>query len=433
MANIYRGATVRPIFFYENTNGGFKADLQIDSIDLDGNFYGGNTTDGFETTTSSTEIYNYSTASFSSVATATTSGRWNRDTGGTPSSGTGRTDAAGGSYYYYAETSSPATSVGFKFILRGPQVTLGNSGVPTFTWYEARYSSDSTMGTLKVYFDVITSGDGGAPTGLSPLLATTTGSVNAWVQQEADLGFAEGFRITEASDTRITEAGDSRISEQFAEGLAALSGAGTLTSVAALTYQAAANLQSIGSKVTAAGLTSEADPITLSATSSLTATGGALFSQGLNISGIGSATFLGLNSFNISKTLSATGTATFDGIRIKNAATSLSASSTFANDGFDFVHFGKLSSEDETFTRITEAGDTRIDEASNVRIVVQGGNIGIGSLEADCTQIIFSSEAYVKWNGQWTTFTPKVKQSGVWDDPLAIYKKIDANTWKRAF
>ncbi len=237
MANIYRGATVRPIFFYENTNGGFKADLQIDSIDLDGNFYGGNTTDGFETTTSSTEIYNYSTASFSSVATATTSGRWNRDTGGTPSSGTGRTDAAGGSYYYYAETSSPATSVGFKFILRGPQVTLGNSGVPTFTWYEARYSSDSTMGTLKVYFDVITSGDGGAPTGLSPLLATTTGSVNAWVQQEIILGTAaqdglssltgtstftcaandaKGFRITQGStpDTRITEAGDSRISEQ---------------------------------------------------------------------------------------------------------------------------------------------------------------------------------------------------------------------------
>jgi hypothetical protein len=432
MANIYRGATVRPVFYYENTSGGFRADLQLDLINLDGNSYSFESNAlVWQTTTSSTSITSYSSASWSTVGSGSTGGRWYRDSGGTPSTGTGRTDAADGSYYLYAETSSPATTVGFNFLLRGPQITLGDD--PDFTWYEARYSSDSTMGTLKVYLDVITSGGGGAPTGLSPVLATTTGSVNAWVQEEADLGFAEGFRITEASDTRITEAGDSRISEQFAEGLAALSGAGTLASVAALTYQAATNLQSLGSKITAAGLTSEADPITLSATSSLVATGGNFFSQGLNVSGTGTATFLGLNSFDISKTLSGTGTATFDGIRIKNAATSLSASGTFTNDGFDFVHFGKLSTEDETLTRITEAGDTRIDEAGNTRIVIQQGSVSEGFLEADCTQIIFSSIAYVKWNGSWTTFTPKVKQSGVWDDPLAIYKKIDANTWKRAY
>jgi len=432
MANIYRGATVRPVFFYENTEGGYRADLQLDLINLDGNTYDfeSNAT-GWQTTTSSTGITGYSSASWTSVATATTTGRWNRDALGTGSSGTGLTSAASGSYYLYAETSSPANAVGYRFLLRGPQVTLGDD--PDFTWYEGRYSSTLDMGTLKVYLDVITSGGGGAPTGLSPILATTTGNSGSWQQQEADLGFAEGFRITEASDTRITEAGDSRISEQFAEGLAALSGAGTLASVAALTYQAATNLQSLGSKITAAGLTSEADPITLSATSSLTATGGNFFSQSLNVSGTGTATFLGLNSFDISKTLSGVGTATFDGLRIKNAATSLSASGTFTNDGFDFVHFGAANYSDEEFTRITEAGDTRIDEAGNTRIVIEGGNIGVGYLEADCTQIIFSSIAYVKWNGSWTTFTPKVKQSGVWDDPLAIYKKIDANTWKRAY
>jgi len=244
---------------------------------------------------------------------------------------------------------------------------------------------------------------------------------------------ADGFRITESGDSRITEASDTRISENLVVASVSLSGAGSFSVTGNTTVFVSSSLSSTGSKLTAAALQTEADPITLSATSSLTATGGNFFSQSLNLSGTGTATFLGLNSFDISKTLSATGTATFDSIRIKNAATSLSASGTFANDGFDFVHFGKLSGEDEEFTRITEAGDTRIDEASNVRIVVQGGNIGIGSLEADCTQIIFSSEAYVKWNGQWTTFTPKVKQSGVWDDPLAIYKKIDANTWKRAF
>jgi hypothetical protein len=140
-----------------------------------------------------------------------------------------------------------------------------------------------------------------------------------------------------------------------------------------------------------------------------------------------------LNSFDISKELSGTGSATFDGLRIKNAATSLSASGTFANDGYNFVHFGKLSKEDIIYNRVTEAGDTRIDEAGNVRVVIEPGSTSVGDLEADCTQIIFSSIAYVKFEGNWTTFTPKVKQDGTWDDPIAIYKKIDANTWKRAY
>ena len=431
MANIYRGATVRPVFYYENTSGGFRADLQLDLISLDGTTYSFETNgNGFETTTTSTDISNYDTASWTTVATGTTSGRFNRDAGGTGSSGTGLTSAAAGSYYLYAETSSPATTVGFDFLLRGPQVTLGDD--PDFTFYEARYSSDSTMGTLKVYLEVVTSGAGGAPTGLSPLLLTTTGNTASWVQQTVDIQSAEGFRITEASDTRIAENGDVRISEQFVEGLSALSGSGALASVANIAYQAASSLSSIGSKLTAAGLTSEADPITLSATGTMTATGGALFQDSVSISGTGTATFLGLNSFDISKAFSGTGTATFDGIRIKNASGSFSASGTFSNV-YDFVHYGALSTEDEEFTRITEAGDTRIDEAGNTRIVIQGGSVGVGDLEADCTQIIFSSTAYVKWNGEWTTFTPKVKQDGTWDDPLAIYKKIDANTWKRAY
>jgi len=432
MANIYRGATVRPVFYYENTSGGFRADLQLDLISLDGNTYSFESdATGWQTTTSSTDISNYDTASWSSVGSGSTGGRWYRDLGGTPSTGTGRSDAASGSYYLYAETSSSASTVGFDFLLRGPQVTLGDD--PDFTFYEARYSSDSTMGTLKVYLEVVTSGAGGAPTGLSPLLLTTTGNTASWVQQTVDIQSAEGFRITEASDTRITEAGDSRISEQFAEGLSALSGTGSLSVSAVASVSAASSLSSIGSKLTAAGLTSEADPITLSATGTMTATGGALFQDSVSVSGTGTATFLGLNSFDISKAFSGTGTATFDGIRIKNAATSLSGSGTFTNDGYNFVHFGAANYSDEEFTRITEAGDTRIDEAGNTRIVIEGGNIGIGYLEADCTQIVFSSIAYVKWNGEWTTFTPKVKQDGTWDDPLAIYKKIDANTWKRAY
>lgn len=432
MANIYRGATVRPVFYYENTSGGFRSDLQLDLISLDGNLYNfEGTTHSFQTTTTSTDIDSYSTASFTNIFTTTSSGRWNRDASGTGSSGTGLTSGASGSYYVYAETSSPATAVGFGFILRGPEVTLGDD--PDFTFYEARYSSTNTMGTLKVYLEVVTSGAGGAPTGLSPLLLTTTGNTASWVQQTVDIQSAEGFRHTEASDTRITEDGNSRISEQFAEGLAALSGTGSLSVGAIASVFAASSLSSIGSKLTAAGLTSEADPITLSATGTMTATGGALFQDSTDLTGTGTATFLGLNSFDISKSLSGVGTATFDGTRIKNAATSLTGSGTFTNDGYNFVHYGATLFDDEEFIRITEAGDTRIDEAGNTRIIIEGGNIGVGYLEADCTQIIFSSTAYVKWNGSWTTFTPKVKQDGTWDDPVAIYKKIDANTWKRAY
>jgi len=462
VSNIYRGATVRPVFFYENTNGGFKADIQLDLINLDGNSYSfeSNST-GWQTTSSNTNITSYSSASWSNLPGPGlgTTGRWNRDSGGTPSTGTGRTDAQDGTHYIYAETTNPANAAGFKFLLRGPQVTLGNTGVPTFTWYEARESSDNTMGTLKVYLDVITSGDGGASTGLSPLLATTTGNTSAWTQQEIILGTAvqdglfsltgtgtftcvandaeKGFRITQGStpDTRITEAGDSRISEQFAEGLANLTGTGTFAFVANVAISnAAANLQSLGSKITASGLTTEVDPITLSGTGSMTAIGGALFQQSLNLTGTGTASFIGLNTFIISKTLNSTSSAIFDGIRVKNAATSLSASSSFPSTAVDFIHFGEFKSISEEFFRITEAGDNRFTEASDTRIVVDTiSNASSGFLSADCTQIFFSSEAFFKWNGQWTTFTPKVKQSGVWDDPLAIYKKIDANTWKRAF
>jgi len=430
MANIYRGATVRPVFVYTQIASVYTADIQLDLISLDGNTYSfESSSQSFQTTTTSTDISNYGTASWTAVATATTTGSWNRDTGGTPSVGTGLTTAASGSYYLYAETSSPAASTGFTFILRGPEVTLGND--PDFTYYEAR--SGTSVGNLDVYLDVVTSGSGGAPTGLSPILHSTSGDNGSWVQQTVDIQSVEGFRIDEASNTRISENGDIRITEQFVEGLSALSGAGTIASVANLSYQAASSLSSLGSQLVASGLTSEADPITLSATGTMTATGGALFRDIVSLSGTGTATFLGLNSFDISKAFNGTGTATFDGIRIKNAATSLSASGTFTNDGFNFVHYGAISTEDEELTRITEAGDTRVDESDNIRIVVIGGNIGVGSLEADCTQIIFSSTAYVKWNGQWTTFTPKVKQDGTWDDPLAIYKKIDANTWKRAY
>lgn len=218
-----------------------------------------------------------------------------------------------------------------------------------------------------------------------------------------------------------------------AAGVVNISGAGSVTTAEVVDIRSArASLASVGSKITEASYFGNA-VIAMSATGTVSVTGIRIKNASTSLSGSGTATFLGLNSFDISKSLSGVGTANFNGLRTKNAATSLSGAGTFANDGFNFVHFGAAIFEDEDFIRITEAGDTRIDEAGNTRIIIEGGNIGVGYLEADCTQIIFSSTAYVKWNGSWTTFTPKVKQDGTWDDPVAIYKKIDANTWKRAY
>jgi len=145
----YAGATVKPVFYYVSGSS-YTGDIQLDAIDVDGTSY------SFETNTtgwvtSSAETSNYNSVNWMGVpTTASASPRFSRDSGGTASTGTGRTDAADGSFYLYAET----TGDGFPntpFWLRGPEVTLSSS--PTFSYYEAR--SGATIGTLNFYLDVI--------------------------------------------------------------------------------------------------------------------------------------------------------------------------------------------------------------------------------------------------------------------------------------
>ena len=145
----YAEATVKPVFYYVSGSS-FTGDIQLDAINVDGTSY------SFETNTtgwvtSSAETSNYNSVNWIGVPTAASdSPRFSRDSGGTASTGTGRTDAADGIFYLYAET----TSDGFPntpFWLRGPEVTLSSS--PTFSYYEAR--SGATIGTLNFYLDVI--------------------------------------------------------------------------------------------------------------------------------------------------------------------------------------------------------------------------------------------------------------------------------------
>lgn len=181
------GATGRVVFHYRQTASVFTADLQLDYVRLGTTTWDFETSaDSFETTTSSTLIEDYNSASFVDVATATTAGRVNRDTGGTPSTGTGLTTAASGSYYLYFETSSPASVGGFSFICRSPEVSIDSNLV---SYYEAR--GGTNMGDLSVYLDITDVGTSSASLGLSMPLIKTRDENASWVQHARGIGYAE--------------------------------------------------------------------------------------------------------------------------------------------------------------------------------------------------------------------------------------------------
>jgi len=144
----YAGAVGRVVFEYIS-GGSFTGDLQLDEINLDGNTY------GFETNNESFEINTANTTTYlgvdwTSLGTGQVNARWNRDSGGTPSGSTGRTDAASGSWYVYAEVTDPGFP-GVTYWLRSPTVTL--SDTPTLAYSEAR--NGAAIGTLRVYLDII--------------------------------------------------------------------------------------------------------------------------------------------------------------------------------------------------------------------------------------------------------------------------------------
>jgi hypothetical protein len=147
----YANRSVRVVFRYINDRSGELGDIQLDLINLDGNSYSfENVGHSFETST--TDVKTYSSVAWTAISVATTTGRWNVDTGGTPTASTSRTDAASGTYYVYAETSSPGNSKDYNFWLRSPTINL--SGSPTLSFYEAR--NGSTIGELYVYLELLT-------------------------------------------------------------------------------------------------------------------------------------------------------------------------------------------------------------------------------------------------------------------------------------
>jgi hypothetical protein len=147
----YAGATVRPVFRYQNGNG-FEGDIQLDAIALDGTLYSFEAqTHGFQTSNAD-DSATYDGVSWTDLQIQEDQrGVWQVNQGATPSNNTGRSDAADGSYYVYVESSSPADASGYTTWLRGPERTLGPA--PTFTFFEARAGGD--IGTLDVFLEVV--------------------------------------------------------------------------------------------------------------------------------------------------------------------------------------------------------------------------------------------------------------------------------------
>ena len=213
LSDPYDGVTIRPVFHYDMIANVFTADLQLDDISFAGELYTSSGLEPWDTTIVDTSISNYSSASWFPVNTGSIAGRVNRDSGGTPSTGTGRTDSVSNTFYFYFETTSPANTSNYDFLLRGEEQEL--SAAPTFSFYEAR--NGTSLGNLNVYVDVVESPWDSIPVGLTSQLLQTTGDVDAWVQKTVpmdmfyrppgskvvDLKIANHFTHTLTGDTTL--------------------------------------------------------------------------------------------------------------------------------------------------------------------------------------------------------------------------------------
>jgi hypothetical protein len=197
----YAGTTARVVFRYESGNS-FTGDLQLDAITLGGTTAGFESgIDSYQTSTSSddgTSAYS-SVTSWTSLATGTFPGRWNRWTGNTPSSGTGDLGAYAGSYFVYAETTAPGNPSKY-FWLRGPEIV-----VTPATLEFALGRQGATIGTLKVYLDITAGADVTVP--LSGWGFSTWGT-DSWGEGQAlPVGTGEVGSVAVAAGAVITLTG----------------------------------------------------------------------------------------------------------------------------------------------------------------------------------------------------------------------------------
>lgn len=252
---------------------------------------------------------------------------------------------------------------------------------------------------------------------------------------------AGGFRISESGDSRVSELGDSRITEELIFASASLSTSRGAYRVDELLNERTDELgNSRVSEDFDSVVVSFTGSLVLEAATSLSGGGGAITVGEVaqvdfaDLTATGSMSASAEASVVSSLSETATGSIVANPDVIRNAAIAVQSSSSIGST-FTFVFGGLFTADPEDeYQRATEAGDTRITEEGDVRIVADVlPNAAEGILSASYTYIAFSSTAYVKFNGEWTQFTPTVNNNGTWEDPLAIYKKIDSQNWKRAY
>ena len=224
---------------------------------------------------------------------------------------------------------------------------------------------------------------------------------------------AGGFRISESGDGRVSELGDSRITEELIFASCSLSNTTLADFTASMYLENSISLSGSGGVLSV----------------------GAVF-QGVHADLVATGTFSGSSTAYLigSSSVTGEGSVVADPGVTRYASISLVSSSSVSSE-FSFVFGGLFTADPEDeYQRATEAGDIRITEDGDVRIVADVlPNAAEGIFNATYTYIAFSSTAYVKFNGEWTRFTPTVNNNGTWEDPLAIYKKIDSQNWKRAY
>lgn len=252
---------------------------------------------------------------------------------------------------------------------------------------------------------------------------------------------AGGFRISESGDARVSELGDSRITEELIFASCSLSTtAGGLILTEAGDNRVDEDGTPRASENYEANLAEFTGALVLQGATSLSGGGGVIsageaFQEGhADLVATGLISSSSTASFIDSVSVTGEGSVVADPDVTRYASVALTSSSSVSSE-FSFVFGGLFTADPEDeYQRATEAGDIRITEDGDVRIVADVlPNAAEGIFSASYTYIAFSSTAYVKYNGEWTEFTPKVNNNGAWEDPLAIYKKIDSQNWKRAY
>lgn len=261
----------------------------------------------------------------------------------------------------------------------------------------------------------------------------------------------DGLRVTEISDSRISESGDYRVTEGYVAqtGDTSLTGTGTLSPEGLRRVPAAVDLNALTSHthigigifwgnfdvyathtLAAIGQTKAAGAVNFTATGSISSTGKVIFKGENNFSGVGSIASIGVRICPGLTNLSATGTQqALGGLKSIGLA-------DFSGTGFNtysekFIASGKFESIQDSYERITEAGDNRITETGDDRITeTEFTNIVFGSIIVQPTYTPFNSELYVKYLNNWKIGNPSVKYQNEWVTPIRTYRYMN-NRWKR--